>query len=90
MKTVVIERDAHGEGKHRFHFGFRQFAKDCGFIAKLCHPYRPQTKGKVERMVRYVRDNFSRPLATKLTSSGLTLDIETANAEVMKWPSAYS
>ena len=47
-------------------------------------------KPKAKRMVRYVRDNFSRPLATKLTSSGLTLDIETANAEVMKWPSAYS
>lgn len=85
MKTVVIERDAYGEGQHRLQGGFRQFAQDCGFIPKLCYPYRPQTKGKVERMVRYVRENFYRPLATKLAASGLTIDIDTANAEVRLW-----
>lgn len=56
-----------------------------GFIPKLCKPYRPQTKGKVERMVRYVRDNFYRPLATKLNESDLILDIETANIELQQW-----
>lgn len=85
MKTVVIARDTYGEGQHRLHPSFRQFAKDCGFVAKLCHPYRPQTKGKVERMVRYVRDSFYRPVATKLSASGLTLDIETANAQGRIW-----
>ncbi|MCP5490620.1 MAG: DDE-type integrase/transposase/recombinase [Chlamydiales bacterium] len=25
------------------------FSKHYGFTPKLCHPYRPQTKGKVER-----------------------------------------
>lgn len=85
MKTVVIERDAYGEGKHRFHQGFYQYAKTMGFTPKLCRPYRPQTKGKVERMVRYVRDNFYRPLATKLASTGLHLDVETANIELTPW-----
>lgn len=85
MKTVVIERDAYGEGRHRLQAGFRQFAKDCGFIPKLCYPYRPQTKGKVERMVRYVRDNFYRPLSTQLAASGVTIDTEIANAEVLLW-----
>jgi transposase len=85
MKTVVIDRDAYGDGQHRLHPSFRQFAKDCGFVAKLCHPYRPQTKGKVERMVRYVRDNFYRPLATQLASAGLTIDIETANTQGRHW-----
>jgi len=42
-----------------------------GFLPKLCKPYRPQTKGKVERMVRYVRDNFYAPLSTKLASAGV-------------------
>lgn len=56
-----------------------------GFIPKLCKPYRPQTKGKVERMVRYVRDNFYRPLATKLASSDLKLDVDTANCELLQW-----
>jgi len=85
MKTVVIERDAYGEGKHRLNQSFYQFSKEIGFIPKLCKPYRPQTKGKVERMVRYVRDNFYRPLATKLSAIELTLDVETANIEIMVW-----
>ena len=85
MKTVVIQRDAYGEGKHRFHKSFYQFAKEVGFIPKLCRPYRPQTKGKVERMVRYVRDNFYNPLSTKLKSIGLSLDCETANMKIIHW-----
>jgi len=85
MKTVVIERDAYGEGQHKLNQSFYQFSKSMGFIPKLCKPYRPQTKGKVERMVRYVRDNFFQPLATKLASLELKLDVETANIEVMNW-----
>jgi transposase len=85
MKTVVIERDAYGEGKHKLYQSFYQFSKTMGFMPKLCKPYRPQTKGKVERMVRYVRDNFYRPLATRLALMELTLDVETANIEIMDW-----
>ncbi|WP_422389559.1 IS21 family transposase [Candidatus Regiella endosymbiont of Tuberolachnus salignus] len=85
MKTVVVERDAYGEGKHKLNQAFYPFAKSMGFIPKLCHTYRPQTKGKVERMVRYVRDNFFRPLNTKLLALGLTLDTDTANEHVTLW-----
>jgi len=85
MKTVVIQRDAYGQGKHRFHKGFNQFAKDSGFLPKLCRPYRPQTKGKVERMVRYVRGNFYQPLSTKLKAASLSLDCKTANIKVIDW-----
>jgi len=85
MKTVVVERDAYGEGQHRLHQPFYQFAKSMGFIPKLCRNYRPQTKGKVERMVRYVRDNFYRPLQTKLAAQGEVIDIGTANSEVTLW-----
>ena len=85
MKTVVIERDAYAEGQHKLNQSFYQFTKEIGFIPKLCQPYRPQTKGKVERMVRYVRDNFYRPLATKLRASKLALDVETANVELRHW-----
>lgn len=74
MKTVVIERDAHGEGQRRLHVSFRKFAKDYGFLVKLCRPYRPQTTGKMER---YVRNNFYRPLVPKRAASGLPLDIGT-------------
>jgi len=35
MKTVVIERDVYGDGQHRYHAGFLDFAKHSGFIIKL-------------------------------------------------------
>ncbi len=85
MKTVVLERNAFGVGHHRFHPQFYQFAKDMGFMPKLCKPYRPQTKGKVERMVRYVRDNFYAPLSTKLASADLKMDVDTANIKSIQW-----
>jgi len=85
MKTVVLERNAYGAGQHRFHPSFYQFAKSMGFIPKLCKPYRPQTKGKVERMVRYVRNSFYAPLSTKLSSAGLTMDVDTANIKGIQW-----
>ena len=85
MKTVVLERHAYGFGQHRFNPKFYQFAKEMGFMPELCKPYRPQTKGKVERMVRYVRDNFYSPLSTKLASAGLKMDVETANIKGMQW-----
>jgi len=37
---------------------FRDFADHHGFEPKAHRPYRPRTKGKVERMVSYVKDNF--------------------------------
>jgi transposase len=37
---------------------FLRFAAHWGFTARACRPYRAQTKGKVERPIRYVRDNF--------------------------------
>ena len=37
---------------------FVDFANHYGFVPKTCRPYRPRTKGKVERSVDYVKDNF--------------------------------
>jgi len=37
---------------------FARFAAHWGFTARACRPYRAQTKGKVERPIRYVRGNF--------------------------------
>ena len=34
------------------------FALRVGFEARLCRPYRAQTKGKVENGVKYVRRNM--------------------------------
>ncbi len=66
MKTVVIERDAMGDGAHRFHAGFLDYARHCGFVIKLCRPYRAKTKGKVERFNGYLRRSFYVPLVAVL------------------------
>lgn len=55
MKTVVERRDA---GQPIWNKRFEDFATEMGFIPKVCKPYRPQTKGKVERLVHYLKDNF--------------------------------
>jgi transposase len=85
MKTVVIERDASGEGAHRFHTGFLDYARHCGFVIKLCRPYRAKTKGKVERFNGYLRRSFYVPLVATLKQAGLILDAVTANTEVRRW-----
>lgn len=51
MKTMVLEREAYGRGAHRVQAAFLDFAKHCGFVPKLCRPYRARTKGKVERFI---------------------------------------
>lgn len=56
-----------------------------GFIPKLCWPYRAKTKGKVERMVRYLRYSFYLPLMTHLQQQHSVIDCDTANREVKKW-----
>ncbi|EKW5593603.1 transposase, partial [Raoultella planticola] len=85
MKTVVLERDAYGDGKHRFHPGLLQLADDLGFRIRLCRPYRAQTKGKVERFNRYFRESFYNPLLTRMKGTGLLLDCAAANRRVRDW-----
>lgn len=84
-KAVVVQRDAYGEGRHRFHAGLWDTAGHYGFVPRLCQPYRARTKGKVERFIRYMRHSFYVPLKARLHAAGLQLDVETANAEVLKW-----
>ena len=51
MKTVVLERNAYGRGRHRLHPGLLALSRDLGFAVRLCRPYRAKTKGKVERYI---------------------------------------
>lgn len=55
MKTVVVRREA---GKPVWNAAFLDFCNDIGFVPKVCKVRRPETKGKVERLVRYVKDSF--------------------------------
>lgn len=85
MKTVILDRDKYGPGIHRFNKGMLDFAKHYGFRLRVCRPYRAKTKGKVERFNRYLRESFYNPLATKLKTAELVLDVDTASSEVLKW-----
>lgn len=51
MRQVVV-------GPDRINARFLDFTRHHGFEVKRCRPYRPRTKGKVERSVSYLRDNF--------------------------------
>ena len=56
VKTVWLHDDAHGDPV--FHPGFLDFANYYGFRPRLCQRNRPQTKGKTENGIGYVRKNF--------------------------------
>lgn len=55
QKAAVV---AHTRERVHFNPGFVMLAEHYGFRPKACRPYRPQTKGKDERMVGYVKHNF--------------------------------
>jgi transposase len=64
-------------GPGRWNEGFLDFARHYGFTPKTHRPYRPRTKGKVERAVEYVKDNFllGRTFA----------DLDDLNAQARTW-----
>jgi len=53
-RTQVLGRTA---GTVLWHPVFEDFARYYGFTPRACQPYRPQTKGKVESGVKYVKRN---------------------------------
>jgi transposase len=55
MKTVVVDRI---DGQPCFHPKMLDFASYYGFVPRVCHPYRPQTKGKIESTIRYIKSSF--------------------------------
>lgn len=58
MKSVITRDErAHG-GRLVENMEFLRFAAHWGFRPRACQPYRAQTKGKVERPIRYVRQSF--------------------------------
>ncbi len=56
LKTAVLAHAA--DGTIHWNPRYLDFAHYYGFAPHACRPYRPQTKGKVESGVKYVRGNF--------------------------------
>ncbi|MBP1778660.1 MAG: family transposase [candidate division NC10 bacterium] len=55
QKTAVL---THRDGKPRFTERFLDLAGHYGFTPRACRPYRAQTKGKIERVVGYIKRHF--------------------------------
>jgi transposase len=56
MKSVVTKRD--WSGQPIWQKDYEAFMKTIGFQTKLCKPRHPFTKGKVERLIHFVKENF--------------------------------
>ena len=58
MKAVVIEDGRYDDGALVENPEFMRYAYHWNFRIRACRPYRAQTKGKVERPIRYLRESF--------------------------------
>lgn len=56
QKSAVLH--ASNSGSPKFNERFVDLAGQYGFIPHACRPYRARTKGKDERMVGYIKQNF--------------------------------
>ena len=57
MKQIVLKR-APVSSNSIWNSDFEDFFNHYGFIPRLCRPYRPQTKGKIENCVGFVKRDF--------------------------------
>ena len=58
MRAVGLSDQRVGGGELVLNAEFLRVAAHWGFHPRACRPYRAQTKGKVERPIRYIRDSF--------------------------------
>jgi len=71
----VLRRDS--EGRPVWNERYIDFSSALGFEARLCRPYRARTKGKVERGVSYVEQNF--------WPSARFVDLADLNRQGLQW-----
>ncbi len=58
MRAVVLSDGRVGGGELVLNAECLRVAAPWGFHPRACRPYRAQTKGQVERPIRYIRDSF--------------------------------
>lgn len=75
LGSVVVRHDR--DGTVHWNPRFLDFADVAGFVPQACRPYRPQTKGKVENGVKYVRGNFWQGLHFQ--------DLDDLNTQALQW-----
>ncbi len=75
LKTAVLSRGV--GGKIHWNSRYLDFALYYGFSPHPCKPYRAQTKGKVERSIGYIQQNFW--VGTHF------VDVADLNSQVLEW-----
>lgn len=56
---------------------FEEYVKKVGFSVRLCRPHDPQSKGKVETFVRYIKESFLQGRIYK--------GIDALNSDALRW-----
>lgn len=74
MKHIVVRRE---KGTPVFNIEFFRFATHYEFHPRLCPPYAPWVKGKVERPIHYLRERFWRGYPCS--------SLNRANEDVLTW-----
>jgi len=75
-KTMITTHNVHTK-ELILNRQFEDFAHHYGFKARFCKPYRPQTKGKIESGVKYLKRNF--------LPGRRFQDLDHLNQELEKW-----
>ncbi len=74
MKSVLL---CVQDGTPQWHAGFSDFVASLGITPRVCKPYTPQTKGKVERSVGILKSGF--------WPGVLFSDLDNLNAQALAW-----
>lgn len=80
MKSVVLHRDL--DGRPVWQKDYEAFMRTVGFDTKLCKPRHPFTKGAVERLIRFVKENF--------LSDRVFCDVTDLNWQALEWCNAQN
>lgn len=81
-QTILYDQDAvlmvcENLGDYRMTAEMEAFCKSAGYIPVFCRPADPQSKGKVENAVEYVKNNFIK--------GRVFTTVENLNKEVLGW-----
>lgn len=93
VKTVLVDNQKaavlrNHNGHVLFNAGFQLLADHYGFTPRACRPRRARTKGKVERMVKYLKESFFVRYIAASTAS--LISISSWNSGLQRWPMRVS
>lgn len=75
--TQIVKKRAPRSSDSTWNSHYQDFFEHYGFIPRLCRPYRPQTKGKIERTVGFVKKDFF--------MGGKFASFTDLNLQLLKW-----